>query len=518
MQKDLIVAVYASTGTKGATTGVFGTGYPVTENLILTSQHVVEPENRNPHAQIEVKWFYDKSPRWIPADLVWTGKDDLDAALLRCDRPEHLRKFALGRLVERKPQQDEPWQSAGFALANKRAKVRKPGHFGGTLQSMADGEPFFELLEKAPPAESPKPTDESRWGGVSGMPVFVESGIIGVVKQVLLNYDNKRLEAVPVWRLLEDESFKKVLGRDEEHERLERARKLLHRLLEGSEQVTRELATALELSCGDILKCCEQVVERLLNETPPLERLFELALSIQSKRRSMNDSTGARVAADLMLAILPAIHDAAVVSDVRRRKSDVTEYLIALPTKLRTLAEIIMAGADRRAASLWPPATKLVFPEGVASLPEPPEFGRDADGKQFSRDWRRHLIETFDTDLNSFKVTFPVYLRERFIQSDTQSDLRSSPGNAEQELVDAVAGQLRREAEAKDGGRTYYFIARMPENHEARKEREKVLADLKKTYCHIAFLRLAGAESLEGETDRYSKLRDLLYEAPESNK
>lgn len=82
--------------------------------------------------------------------------------------------------------------------------------------------------------------------------------------------------------------------------------------------------------------------------------------------------------------------------------------------------------------------------------------------------------------------------------------------------MSAVAGQLRREAE--EGGLTYYFIARMPENQGAREDREKVLAELKKTYRYIAFLRLAGAESLNVEMDRYSKLRDLLYQAPESNK
>ena len=54
-----------------------------------------------------------------------------------------------------------------------------------------------------------------------------------------------------------------------------------------------------------------------------------------------------------------------------------------------------------RAARLRPLATKYADPEGVASLPEPPESGRDADGKQFARDWRAHLVETFDTDLDA---------------------------------------------------------------------------------------------------------------------
>lgn len=508
MQKDLLVAIFAATDTKDPTTGVFGTGYPMTEDLILTSRHVVMHGNQNIPGRIEVKWFYDEQPSWIKADLVWTGQGDLDAALVRCRRPEYLRRFALGRLVERRPTEGERWQSAGFARANKRGDVREPGQFGGTLRSMADGAFFFEILEDA------QPIAEEQWKGVSGMPVFVGSGLLGVVKHVPPNYDHKKLEAVPIWRLFQDESFKKALGIDEEHERLERARKLLRRLLERSDAATGDFAAELGLPCGDIPSCREQLIKRLLVEKLPLERLFELALSVRDKRRGKKDTVGAQIAQDLMLTILPAIHDAAVVADVRRHKGDSSVCPLALPTKLRTLAEIIMAGADRRAASLRPQQSRRADPEGVASLPEPPESGRDPDGEQFSRDWQTHLLETFDTDPDRFENTFKVYLKERFIPRHLRS-----PGAdiSEQELLDTIAAQLRLEAEVPDGGLTYYFIARMPNNPEAREKRESVLAQLKQTFPHIAFLRLAGGEPLNVEWERYSKLRDLLYHDPEAD-
>ncbi len=515
MQKDLIVAIFASTNAEDPTTGIFGTGYPVTEDLILTSGHVVAPENPNTPARIEVKWFYDqpadkKSPAWTKADLVWTGAGDLDAALIRCPRPAHLRTFPLDRLIERKPTKDESWESSGFALASKRGKMRKPGEFGGTVRSMADAAPFFEVVESAPPAGTPQePITQEQWGGASGMPIFVASGILGVLCQIPPKHGNKKLEVVPAWLLLRDEGFRKALGVDEQCKRLESARKLLRRLLERSDAATDDFAAELGLPCGDIPKCREQVVERLLVEKLPLERLFELALSVRDKRRGRKDTVGAQIAQDLMLTILPAIHDAAVVADVRRHKGDHSVCPLALPTKLRTLAEIIMAGADRRAARLRSPATRLVFPEGEACLPEPPECGRDADGKQFARDWRAHLLETFDTDLDRFKNAFQDYLKERFIQSELRS---AGAGISEEELVQAVAGQLQREAEAKDGSLTYYFIARIPENDEVRKKQEQVLADLKKIYRHVAFLRLAGTDPLDVEMGRYSPLRDLIYE------
>ncbi len=341
------------------------------------------------------------------------------------------------------------------------------------------------------------------------MPIFVASGILGVLCQIPPKHGNKKLEVVPAWLLLRDEGFRKALGVDEQCKRLESARKLLRRLLERSDAATDDFAAELGLPCGDIPKCREQVVERLLVEKLPLERLFELALSVRDKRRGRKDTVGAQIAQDLMLTILPAIHDAAVVADVRRHKGDHSVCPLALPTKLRTLAEIIMAGADRRAARLRSPATRLVFPEGEACLPEPPECGRDADGKQFARDWRAHLLETFDTDLDRFKNAFQDYLKERFIQSELRS---AGAGISEEELVQAVAGQLQREAEAKDGSLTYYFIARIPENDEVRKKQEQVLADLKKIYRHVAFLRLAGTDPLDVEMGRYSPLRDLIYE------
>ena len=520
MHKDLIVAIFVPTTGEGKMPGCVGTGYPVTDDLILTSRHVIEPENRDHRKPIRVRWFHDKPadgkpPKWTSLDdhqnanvRVWTGAGDLDAVLLRCRRPEYLCKFPVKLPTERKPRERESWQSAGFARANKRDDVREPGQFGGTLRSMAEGASFFEVVEDA------QPIAEEQWQGVSGMPVFVGSELLGVVKHVPPNYDHKKLEAVPVWRLFQDESFKKALGIDDQRERLESARKLLRRLLERSDAATDDFAAELGLPCGDIPSCREQLIERLLVEKLPLERLFELALSVRDKRRGRKDTVGAQIAQDLMLTILPAIHDAAVVSDVRRRKSDSSVCPLALPTKLRTLAEIIMAAADRRSASLRPQPSKHADPEGVASLPEPPESGRDPDGKQFSRDWRIHLLETFETDPDRFENAFKDFLKERFIPSH----LRSLGADvSEAELLDTIAAQLRLEAEARDGGLTYYFIARMPNNPEARQKRESVLAQLKRTFPHIAFLRLAGGEPLNVEWERYSKLRDLLYHDPEAD-
>ena len=180
---------------------------------------------------------------------------------------------------------------------------------------MADDASFFEIIEDA------KPIAEEQWKGVSGMPVFAGSEILGVVKHVPPNFDHKKLEAVPAWRLLQDEGFRKALGMDEQRERLESARKLLRRLLEAA---TRRPAILLARA-GVVVRRHRNAASRSSNGCSSRRRrwngLFELALSIQQKRRGENDqSRRTSRGRTLMLTILPAIHDAAVVADVRRRK------------------------------------------------------------------------------------------------------------------------------------------------------------------------------------------------------
>ncbi|MFO7640294.1 MAG: hypothetical protein R6X17_03235, partial [Candidatus Competibacteraceae bacterium] len=71
MHKDLIVAIFVPTTGEGKMPGRVGTGYPVAEDLILTSRHVIESKNRDRQKPIRVRWFHDKpasgeSPEWTP--------------------------------------------------------------------------------------------------------------------------------------------------------------------------------------------------------------------------------------------------------------------------------------------------------------------------------------------------------------------------------------------------------------------------------------------------------------------
>ncbi len=504
MNKSLLIAVFVPTPDEAS--GELATGYPVGKDLILTARHVLQPKPTGcpdkPY-RIKIRWHYYDSG-WIDIsseDIIWQSQGKLDAALIRClRRPSEA--VGWGMVSNAKPDNDMRWHSAGFPRAAKYDNVRKPSSFGGWVRSTADQDDCFELTEDA------QPDSDENWKGASGMPVFVGGRILGVVQSVPPNFKAKKLYATPTWKLFQDDSFRKALGLDDQNERLERARKLLSRLLQKSDEVTRELATKLELSSSEMPECRAEVVEELLNQTP--EWLFEQALSLQEARRDKKDRVGAGVAADLMLTILPAIHDAGVVSDVRRRKGDVTEPVIALPTELGTLAEIIMAGADHREALLRPVQAEGYFPDGEPSLAPPPESGRDedADGKQFSRDLFTHLVTVFGNDCGRFDRDFRDYLKERFIQRNQRS-------TAEERLREAIVGELKYRAKKKH--LTHYFIAEISADASVRQGQEKVLAELKRDFPPIAFLRLAGGEGLAKERERYRPLCDLLYQNPEAD-
>jgi hypothetical protein len=192
------------------------------------------------------------------------------------------------------------------------------------------------------------------------MPAFVHHQILGLVKDVPPHYEAKKLQAVPAWRLLQDEDFCATIGYDSRKERLDRARALLLRLLEGSEAVTKELADACQLAGGSALADRRARLAETLLQTS-LETLFGQALAVQDRRRRAGDLAGAKVAKDLVLALLPAFYDHATVEEVRLGRTAVSPCLLVLPTRLATVAEIIMAGTDRRDARFHSPASRLTL-------------------------------------------------------------------------------------------------------------------------------------------------------------
>jgi hypothetical protein len=203
MNKNLIVTIFVPTG-QGM--GKSGTGYPVAEDLILTSRHTIDGER----GKIQVQWHYykDADAPWITRstdDIVWKGEGELDAVLLRCPRPQKAQGKGWGVIADKKPPSNESWQSAGFPLATRYENVRHPDDVSGTTESMADQADHFVLNVTSSP-ENP-----DMWAGASGMPVFVDNEILGVVGRAPKNFGARKLYAVPCWKMFEDEKFRELI-------------------------------------------------------------------------------------------------------------------------------------------------------------------------------------------------------------------------------------------------------------------------------------------------------------------
>ncbi|MCI5138153.1 MAG: hypothetical protein D3922_07000, partial [Candidatus Electrothrix sp. AR1] len=246
MNKDLIITIFVPIGQ--GKEGKIGTGYPVAEDLILTSRHTVKPEQGT--GQIQVRWHHltdENAPDkgWITLaveDIVWEGEGELDAVLLHCPHPEKAQGKGWDLIADKKPSVAKVWHSLGFSNATRYDNLLEPDNVSGTTESMADQADNFVLNVTS------EPEDPAMWKGVSGMPVFVDTEILGVVRSVPENFNGKKLYAVPTWKMFLDDAFRECLGLDKQKTCEEQVEKDIESLPCSSEaeSATKALAKQLE--------------------------------------------------------------------------------------------------------------------------------------------------------------------------------------------------------------------------------------------------------------------------------
>jgi hypothetical protein len=194
MDKSLLVQVFVPTVDDkgedgGGRVGSIGTGYPVGRDIILTARHVIERKDRDNRYAIAVRWheYPNAGPSggWFdlaPEDVIWIGKGEIDAVLLRCPRPREAGPY-FGILSAEPPPQGARWSSAGFPSAAKRDGSREPASFAGRMHSKAPKWNRFDVDVIV------SPSDEEDWKGASGMPIFGHGGtrIFGLAVEIPRN-------------------------------------------------------------------------------------------------------------------------------------------------------------------------------------------------------------------------------------------------------------------------------------------------------------------------------------------
>src|SRR4051812_24155709 len=189
-----------------------GSGFLLAPRLVLTAAHVVEDAGR-PAQRLTVR-FPAAGGGAVSGSPVWSGTAvGLDAALLRLDTAPagglSRRALRWGRLTGQQP--GEPATAGGFSRAlGEDDGQRIPDQPAGTVNpGVAFGDRYDLILDGAHPLA--QATDPSPWSGLSGAALFSGELLIGVLVLDTPNFSSGRLTGVPVWRLLADPGFTRIL-------------------------------------------------------------------------------------------------------------------------------------------------------------------------------------------------------------------------------------------------------------------------------------------------------------------
>lgn len=185
IERARVVEVHAPTSATGRT----GSGYLISDRLVLTSDRIV-----GRHGATDVRPA--TMGRWLRASVVWSARGG-HAAVLEVEDPSALSvspdPIRWGRVEGSRP---VPVVAMGFPPADGRPEwVRDPVQFVG------------QLAPTGAPLRAVTPSSGAPAGGMSGGPVFAGAELVGV-----LVADAERLHAVPVAGLAEDEAFVEVVG------------------------------------------------------------------------------------------------------------------------------------------------------------------------------------------------------------------------------------------------------------------------------------------------------------------
>lgn len=518
MNKSLLIMICTPT-TDGF--AEIASGYPVGRGLVLTARHVLFPKDRDSTQPIRVRWHYHghkEAAEWFSLnedDLILPADDTMDVALLRL--PDHdWRPERYGFLSEERPQSDMAWESEGFPHVARRKEEPKPASFGGKVYSKAKEETHFEMEETA------HPDREAGWKGVSGMPVFVRGKILGIVKSIPEGFKAKRLHAVPAWQILQDKKVREALGFDERQARLDRYRSLLHSLVSKHPDSFKPIASSLStLKACSTTASVDQIIEGLLAAS--MDEVIDVFWKAYDKAHQENKSEQAEILSRGVRVLLPALYDFDVLDGVKKQISD-TELdglqkqisdgeepsqragLVAIPAHLGTVAEIIMAGLDKREARFRPRENaETDYPVGEFSLPLAPEGGIDSSGSQAARDLQQHLAAKFTPGQEKqFRKDVDGYLIGRFYKPEKgQRDL------SDDQKMTLVADYLA--DERKDNQPTFYFLFRLPKGEEEHARMRSMVEGIARDYSAIKCLSMNDTfEIIRAEHKRFNRFRKML--------
>lgn len=288
-----------------------------------------------------------------------------------------------------------------------------------------------------------------------------------------------------MWRLLLDDGFRKEIKYDERKLPWRAARRELDLILDGSPKVVRQFM-------GNFLADVN-LAEELLNSG--ISEVLDIADKAIADLMREDSHSAIKDVRRIVNLLLPIAFDQASINAVRAQRSNVESTTIALLAATRTLAEIIMAGVDRRTTRFRPLDSDEKLPDGELRIPLCPEVGIDENSK------------------NAYLHAFHDYIISKFTGTETR---RRIPPLARSALINIAADSLKTLSERKS--QTYYFLFHLPdENIEARMIMD-TMSELKRSYPSMVFLNLsADSERYIKEAKDMDLLSYIVEKAPDSN-
>ena len=201
----------------------FGSGYLISDSLVLTARHVVDAVAKN--GLLEVRPLGAET--WLSASVAWRGR--CDAALLELapsDRQEWAaERIRLGQLVT---SERSPCRGLGFPWAQAEkdedgSSVRDTEEIVGEIAPRTGlkgaRHPKDWLLTIHLAGSVPSALKQgSPWAGMSGAAVFCGPLLVGLIAVDPAKFDPDRLEAVPLTAMAADADFGTLLTGDPERQ------------------------------------------------------------------------------------------------------------------------------------------------------------------------------------------------------------------------------------------------------------------------------------------------------------
>lgn len=249
---------------------LIGSGAVVADQRVLTALHVVKD-----HASVDEETRMttprlfarrDGSREFIPlGKALWRGDEHLDVAVFEWESARVVQPHPCSTLFAQDLAEGTPWSARGYPMLDPKTPSASLARFGGALlRHFAGHDKELELPVGAVPHEF------FGYQGLSGAVVLDNlDRVVGVVKAVTNPsvWDGKKLSAVPVSLLVQNEHFLTALGVKPSSERLEKRLDAViaevEHLFEGRAAIAEAISLELGLAASGGL---HELVGRLVRE------------------------------------------------------------------------------------------------------------------------------------------------------------------------------------------------------------------------------------------------------------